>query len=111
MGLGWTRAPVGTAERCRIPLQTWQLASAAHLLEITEFLSIFTATAAAIYAQALEEIALHVPMHRRISRKQTPSATYNFHFHLDGEPPSVAAVVLFFFHYGEWKEEKSKHAR
>lgn len=45
MGLGWTRAPVGTAEHCRIPLQIWHLAIAAHLLRITEFLSIFTATA------------------------------------------------------------------
>lgn len=41
-------------------------------------------------------------MHKHISRKQMPSATYNFHFHLDGESPSV---VVVFFHYREGKEE------
>lgn len=72
MGLGWTRAPVGTAEHCRIPLQIWPLALAAHLLRITEFLSIFTATARPW--KTLEGIARAHPIHKYITWKQIQSS-------------------------------------
>lgn len=44
-------------------------------------------------------------MQQHISRKQAPAATHNFHFHLDGEPPSAVVVLVFFSITGERKEE------
>ena len=97
MGLGWTRAPVGAAERCRIPLQTWHLATAGPFTGESENFcqSLYSE---AINARHLKKIAPHIQMHKHISGKQMLSATYNIRILIS---ISIESVFVFepFSHY------------
>lgn len=69
-GLGWTRAPAGIAGPSRIPLQTWQIATAAHLWGNHRiFVNLLPVTCRPSIPDSRENSS-HIPTHKHISSEQ-----------------------------------------